>query len=96
MRVAASEACVLVLSLRCAPDGVAAAAVRSLCFLPGGPGTPGGEDCVLVCGGQAASDPDMLTLLPLDPDSGSQPTTVPWFGHIQAHALVRDPRGARG
>ncbi|KAH7619656.1 hypothetical protein Ndes2526B_g06639 [Nannochloris sp. 'desiccata'] len=64
------------------------APVRSLTFLPGAEGTPGGEDCLLVCGGQAASDPDMLTLLPLDPQGDIPPSTVPWFGTLKAHALM--------
>ena len=64
------------------------APVQSLTFLPGAEGTPGGEDCLLVCGGQAASDPDMLTLVPLDPQGEIPPSTVPWFGTLKAHALM--------
>jgi hypothetical protein len=102
-KVTASEDSVIVMSLRVTPENnnnsnsgnntstttpAAAAPVQSLTFLPGAEGTPGGEDCLLVCGGQAVSDPDMLTLLPLDPQGEIPPSTVPWFGTLKAHALM--------
>lgn len=100
-RITASEDSVIVMSLRVTPDNTGminanttgtstcpSAPVQSLTFLPGAEGTPGGEDCLLVCGGQAASDPDMLTLLPLDPQGEIPPSTVPWFGTLKAHALM--------
>jgi len=85
----ASQDAVLVLSLRVAKEGVDAAPVHKVAFLPGIQGTPGGEDCLLVLGGQAITDPEMLTLLPLDPGGTTASLTVPWFGNIKAHALVR-------
>lgn len=88
-RSAASQDAVLVMSLRVVPEATAAAPVLSVAYMPGAEGTPGGEDCLLVCGGQAATDPDMLTLVPLDPEGATAPLTVPWFGTLKAHALVR-------
>ncbi len=91
---AAAEDCLLVLSLRAAPDGAAAAPARALAFLAGGPGTPRGEDCLLVCGGQPAGDPDALALLPLDPRApASAARAVPWFGDVRAHTLMNGPDG---
>jgi hypothetical protein len=73
----------LLMALRVAGRGVRAAAVRSLSFLPGG--GDGGEDCLLVFGGQGEGEPDMLTLLPLapQPDGDGGGRQVPWFGSIK-------------
>lgn len=79
---------VLILSLRVVPEGTLAAPIRSLTFMPGSPSARGAEDRLLVCGGQNASDPDMLTLLPLEQDGGAAPLTVPWFGVLKAHAVM--------
>ena len=90
-KVTASQDALLIMSLRVATEGVPAAPVRSMAFLPGTEGTPGGEDCLLVCGGQPESDPEMLTLMPLDSEIGTPPKTVPWFGTIKAYALLPRP-----
>ena len=83
-RVAAASDAVLVLSLRVAPEGVDAAPVRGISFIAGTEGTPGEEDCLLVCGGQAASDPDMLTMVPLEPETqgGVLPSLDPYDNHL--------------
>jgi hypothetical protein len=77
------------MALRVAGRGVRAAAVRSLSFLPGG--GDGGEDCLLVFGGQGEGEPDMLTLLPLapQPDGDGGGRQVPWFGSIKGLCTVR-------
>lgn len=90
-KVTASQDALLIMSLRVAPERVPAAPVRSMAFLPGTEGTPGGEDCLLVCGGQPESDPEMITLLPLDSEVGAEPKTVPWFGTLKAYALMPRP-----
>lgn len=41
---------------------------------------------MLVLGGQAADEPDMLTQLALA--QGAAGKTMPWFGNIRGHALV--------
>ena len=81
---------VLVASMRVVQDDdTKAAPIRSLSFLEGGPGMPNSEDCLLVRGGQPASDPEMLTLLPLDLESkASRPVTLPWFGDLKAHLIT--------
>ena len=48
--------------------------------------------CMLVRGGQAEGEPDMLSFLPLQRAKGPA-RLVPWFGNVQAHALVAEPRG---
>ena len=99
-----AEPCVLVMSLRVGNSGGggggggegSSGPVRSLTFLPGGESTPGGEDCLLVCGGQPREDPDMLTLLPLDPENAIEQKMVPWFGTLKAHALMMSAGSSNG
>lgn len=43
--------------------------------------------CMLVRGGQEWGEPDMLSFLPLIKSKGGA-RLVPWFGNVQAHALV--------
>lgn len=89
-KISASSDAVLVMSMRVTQDNtVRAAPVRSVTFMPAAPGTPGNEDCLLVCGGQPMDDPEMLTMMPLDMDSGIDQKQVPWFGVLKAYALVR-------
>ena len=81
----------LLMTLRVSPSGADSAGIKSLCFVPGGSSSGGGdEDSLLVCGGQGAGEPDMLTLLPMAPQSPGQERghSIPWFGTIEGFALV--------
>lgn len=87
----------LLMSLTVAPLNKEAGPVASLQFIRGGPPPAGNdEDCLLVRGGQPRGEPEMLTLLPLRPQSKGWPVegdghkVVPWFGNIQGYAVVED------
>jgi hypothetical protein len=60
------EAAVRILEIRlsqskpCSP-------VRSVQYLPGGPGTPHGKECLLMLGGQDIDHPDMISMVSLEP-----------------------------
>lgn len=45
-----------------------------------------GDDWLMVLGGQAADEPDMLTKLPLVAHATGR--TMPWFGTIKGFALA--------
>lgn len=94
----------LLMTLRVAPRGVSAAAIRSLTFLAacagvsdgsGGDGEPApAEDCLLVFGGQGEGEPDMLSLLPMMAQPAAGATAgggrqIPWFGNIKGFCMVR-------
>ena len=85
----------LLFSLRVPLRGTQAAPLRSLTYMPG----CDGEDCLLLFGGQAEGEPDMLTLVPLVAGQGSGggggggggasgARAVPWFGNIKSFCVV--------
>lgn len=86
----------LLMTLRATPSGATAAAIKGLRFVPGASAGARGQDSLLVCGGQGAGEPDMLSLLPLAPQApgAERGQTLPWFGDIQGYALVAAGAGA--
>lgn len=84
------EESVHVLTLKPSQSTVACSAIKSLRYIRGGVGTPQGKDCLLVLGGQAKKDPDMLTLVSLEPEGchESDVTMIPWFGEIVSHSIM--------
>ena len=64
--------------------------IKSVTFLQGNIGTPQGKDCLLVLGGQSKGDPDMLTIVSLEPEGKHERdvTMVPWFGEIVSHSIM--------
>lgn len=73
-------------------EGGQRGAVRSMTYLPGGPGTPHGRECLLMLGGQDAGQPDMLSLVSLEPAGWSREDIVkmPWFGDIISYSMMHE------
>jgi len=80
---------VLVLPLRVCPDDQTASAIEKMTYIPGGTGTPYGKDCILTLGGQRHGEPEALSLLSLEPEGPDDVLSIPWFGNVIAHTMVR-------
>lgn len=94
MRATASntrEDAVRILDIEVA-EGTQRGSIRSMTYLPAGPGTPHGRECLLMLGGQDAGQPDMLSLVSLEPAGWSREdiVTIPWFGNIISYSMMRD------
>jgi len=82
---------VLVMSLHVSAEvNSKSAPIKSMQFLEGGEGTPHNKECLLVYGGQCPDDPNMLTLVSLQPQGSDDQVTIPWFGTIVNYCLVGD------
>ena len=79
----------LVLPLRVCPDHQTATTIKEMTFIPGDKGTPYGKDCILTLGGQRRGEPEALSLLSLEPEGPDDVMSIPWFGNVIAHTLVR-------
>ncbi len=89
MKASGIEEAVLVLTLK-PSQSISCSAIKSVEFLRGGTGTPQGKDSLLVWGGQSKGDPDMLTVVSLEPEGqhGDDVVMVPWFGEIISHSIM--------
>ena len=85
------EDAVRILDIKVA-EGPQRGAVRSMSYLSGGPGTPHGKECLLMLGGQDAGQPDMLSLVSLEPAGWSKEdiVTIPWFGDIISYSVMHE------
>ena len=70
--------------------------IQSVTFVQGGVGTPYSNDCLLVLGGQDVGEPNMLSLVSLEPQERDDDVImIPWFGEIISHTLMSSPDGDR-
>ena len=70
--------------------------IQSVTCVQGGVGTPYSNDCLLVLGGQDVGEPNMLSLVSLEPQEHADDVVmIPWFGEIISHTLMSSPDGDR-
>lgn len=84
------EEVVLVLDISPSQSRQACSAIKSMEFMQGGKGTPQEKDCLLVMGGQVKGEPDMLSLVSLEPEGQHQDDIImiPWFGEIISYSIM--------